>query len=144
MIRLHTLLKNTLPFFPIPVPTRLAARRDLLSGLHFSSLRLEKSSESAPVISSSFILLHATTCRLCKSFHEVTTDSTPRVVNNEQPSKDSNFTLLHRPANANMSSSRPQQFWTSNSRAPSQTKKRAWRAWRSRSWQGSSSILAHP
>jgi hypothetical protein len=32
IIRLHTLLKNTLPIFPIPVPTRLAARSALLSG----------------------------------------------------------------------------------------------------------------
>jgi hypothetical protein len=46
------------------------------------------------VISSSFTLLHPTTSRLCKSFHEVTTDSTPLVVNSEQPSKESNFILL--------------------------------------------------
>jgi hypothetical protein len=100
VIRLHTLLQSTLPFFPIPVPARLAARRDLLSGLHLSSLKVEKSSERAGLISSSLILSQETTFRLCRSLHEVITDSRPRVVSCEQPSKERNLTLLKNKENA--------------------------------------------
>lgn len=92
----QVLLKNLPPFFPIPVPTRLVARTDLESGLHFSSFRTENKVDMAGETTSFFMLLHETTARLCKSFQDNTTDSRPSVVNKEQPSRQRNFTLLQR------------------------------------------------
>jgi hypothetical protein len=60
----HILLKNLLPFFPMPVPTRLDGRRDFVFGLHFNSLKTENKVESEGDISLSFIFLQDTTLRL--------------------------------------------------------------------------------
>lgn len=90
----NILLKNLPPFLPKLVPTTLDARRDLVSGLHFSSLRMENKLDSAGEISLSFMFLHDTTLRLSISFHERITDSRQSVVSNEHPSKDTNFNLL--------------------------------------------------
>lgn len=88
------LLKNLPPFFPIPNPERLDVRKDLESGCHFNSLRVEKRVANAGVISLSLILLHETTLSLWSSFQEKITDSKPSTVSSEHPSKNRNFTLL--------------------------------------------------
>lgn len=90
----YIFLKNLAPLFPMPVPARLADNRDLVSGLHFNSLRTENKAERAGVTSLIFILLHDSTLTLSSIFHERITDSRPCVVSSEQPSRDSNFTLL--------------------------------------------------
>lgn len=86
------LLKNLLPFFPMPVPTRLDRRRDFVSGLHFNSLKAKVESERE--ISLSFIFLQDTTLRLWSSFQERITEPRPSVVSKEHPSKDRDSTLL--------------------------------------------------
>lgn len=87
-------LKNLLPLFPIPAPSRLDERCDLVSGLHVSSLRSENKDESAGEISLSFMLLHDTTLMLSSSSQCSITDSKPPDVKTEHPSKDRNLTLL--------------------------------------------------
>lgn len=90
----NILLKNLLPFFPTLVPRTPGGRRDLVSGLHFNSLRRENMADKAGEISLSFMFLQATTPRLSISFQERTTDSRQSVVTNEHPSRETNFTLL--------------------------------------------------
>lgn len=73
----HTRLKNLPPFLPMPVPVRLAASMDLVSGRHLSSLRLEKRPDKAGLNSSSFMLLHEMTVNRSKSGHDKIIDSRP-------------------------------------------------------------------
>lgn len=61
--RNHVFLKNLPPLLPMPVPARFDARRDLVSGLHFSSARVENNVDSAVEASLSFMFLHDSTLR---------------------------------------------------------------------------------
>ena len=89
----HFFLKN-LPLFPMPVPTRLADRRDLVSAFHVNFLRTENKVASSEVTSLSFILLQEVTLRLSISFQQKITDDKPSIVSLEHPSSDKDLTLL--------------------------------------------------
>ena len=88
-------LKNLPPCWPIPVPSRLLCRRDLASGRHLSSFRLQNWRESSGLISMSLILLQYTTRSAWSSLYAITTISSPTVVRGEHPSKERSFRRLH-------------------------------------------------
>lgn len=94
LLRHYDFLKNLPPFLPMPVLIRLEARRDLVSGLHFSSLRVENKVKSAGDTSPSFMFLHDIKLRFLSSVQERITCSRPSVVSSEHPSKDKTSTLL--------------------------------------------------
>lgn len=89
----HFFPKN-LPLLPIPVPTRLADKRDLVSAFHVNFLRTENNVASSEVTSLSFILLHEVTLRLSSSFQLKITDAKPSIVSLEHLSSDRDLTLL--------------------------------------------------
>lgn len=102
VVQPRNLLKNLPPFFPIPVPRRFMARTDLESGRHLNSLRTENKPARAGLTWSSLMLLQDTTVRLCRSFHDNSTDSSPSVVIFEHPSSDRSFTLLRKHTERNL------------------------------------------